>query len=176
MLENLVPTPLHPAIVHLPIALTLLVPIFAVGALVAIRRGTRVFRAWGIAAALLAALSASAFVALETGEQQEEAVEEVVPESALEGHEESAQAFLAASLIVLGVAVLGLAKGRLGAAARPLAVAGTLVLVVLGYRVGHSGGRLVYVHGAASAYVSGASVAERVSVTPPRRTDDRRHR
>jgi len=33
-LASLLPTPLHPAIVHLPIALTLLVPVFAVMALV----------------------------------------------------------------------------------------------------------------------------------------------
>ena len=52
MLQNLLPNPLHPAVVHLPIALTLLVPIFAIGALVAIRRGAKVVRAWSIAAAL----------------------------------------------------------------------------------------------------------------------------
>jgi hypothetical protein len=36
---SLVADPLRPAVVHLPIALTLLVPVFAVGALWAIRRG-----------------------------------------------------------------------------------------------------------------------------------------
>lgn len=152
MLTDLLPTPLHPAVVHLPIALTLLVPIFALGALVAIRRGTRVLRAWGIAAAMLGALSLSAWVSLETGEQQEDRVEAVVPEAAFETHEESAEAFFLLSLGVLGVAGLGLLGGRVGTGARYAAALGTLALVVAGYNVGHSGGALVYTHGAASAY------------------------
>ena len=58
MFENLVPQPLHPAVVHLPIALTVLVPIFAVGSLITIKRGARALRAWSVTAALLAALFA----------------------------------------------------------------------------------------------------------------------
>lgn len=153
MLSNLLPTPLHPAVVHLPIALTLLVPLFAIGALIAIHRGAKVLRTWSLAAAMLAALSLSAFVSLETGEDQEEKVEAVVPEQAFETHEEAAQAFFILSLGVLGVAGLGLVGGKVGTASRYLAAAGTLALVVAGYNVGHSGGRLVYTYGAASAYV-----------------------
>ncbi len=154
MIENLLPVPLHPAIVHLPIALTLLVPVFAVGALIVIGRGGKVLRAWTIALALLGSLSASAFVALETGEQQEDRVEPVVPEQAFESHEEAAETFFILSLAVLGVGGIGLLGGRIGHAARYLASAGTLVLVVAGYQVGHSGGRLVYTYGAAAAYTT----------------------
>ena len=155
MLNNLLPTPLHPAIVHLPIALMMLVPFFAFGALVAIARGGKVLRNWGITAALLAALSLSAFVSLETGEDQEDKVEAVVPEQAFETHEEAAQAFFVMSLAVLGIAGVGLLNGRAGTAARYVAAAGTLALVVAGYNVGHSGGKLVYQYGAASAYIAG---------------------
>jgi uncharacterized membrane protein len=35
---NVLPTPLHPLIVHLPIAMTVLLPLFGLGALIAIRR------------------------------------------------------------------------------------------------------------------------------------------
>lgn len=154
MLSNLLPTPLHPAIVHLPIALTLLVPVFAIGALVAIQRGGKILRNWGIAAGLLAALSLSAYVSLETGEDQEEKVEAVVPEQAFETHEEAAEAFFVMSLAVLGIAAVGLASGRAGTVARVVASAGTLALVVAGYNVGHSGGKLVYEYGAASAYTA----------------------
>lgn len=152
MLSNLLPNPLHPALVHLPIALTVLVPIFALGSLIALKRGARPLVAWGITTALLAALAGSAWVSLETGEQQEETVESVVPEAAFETHEESAEAFLLLSVAVLGVAGVGLLKNRAGEAARYVAAIGTLALVVAGYRVGHSGGALVYQHGAASAY------------------------
>lgn len=154
MFQNLLPNPLHPAVVHLPIALTMLVPIFAIGALIAIKRGAKVLRAWSIAAAMLGALSLSAWVSLETGEDQEEKVEAVVPEQALETHEEAAEAFFILSLGVLGVAGLGLVGGRVGTAARYTAAVGTLVLVVAGYNVGHSGGKLVYTYGAASAYTT----------------------
>lgn len=153
-ISNLLPSPLHPAVVHLPIALTLLVPVFTVGTLIAIRRGARPLRAWGITTALLATLSLSAWVSLETGDDEEEKVEQVVPETALETHEEAAEAFLALLLVVLGIAGVGLLNGRVGSAARFVAAAGTLALVVAGYNVGHSGGLLVYEYAAASAYTS----------------------
>ena len=94
MLPSLIPSPLHPAVVHLPIALAVLVPAFAVGALWSIRRGARPQVAWGITTALCAALSLSAWLAVQTGEQADEQVEAVVPDAPIETHEEAAEAFL----------------------------------------------------------------------------------
>lgn len=159
MLDSLLPYPLHPAVVHLPIALTLLVPVFALGALVAIRRGARPLRAWAIPTALLAALALSAWVSVETGESADEQVEAVVAEVPIVTHEEAAEAFLALSAGVFGVALFGLLDGRAGQIARWAGTAGTLALVVAGWRVGHTGGALVYQHGAAAAYVTPASGA-----------------
>lgn len=156
-LADLIPTPLHPAVVHLPMALAVLVPVFAVGALVAVRRGARPLRSWSIAVAMFLALSASAWFSIETGEDQEEKVEQVVPEAAFETHEDAADLFLWLSLGVLGVATVGLLDGKFGGPARVLATAGSMALLVAGYRVGHSGGALVYTHGAASAYVQGST-------------------
>ena len=53
MFPNLIPDPLHPAVVHLPIALVLVLPLVAIGALVAIRRGGRPVIAWGLTLAVL---------------------------------------------------------------------------------------------------------------------------
>lgn len=156
-ITNLIPVPLHPAVVHMPIALTLLVPVFAAVTLYAIHKGARPLRAWGITTALLATLSLSAWVALATGNQQGEKVEKVVPEAVVEAHEEAAEGFLILSLAVLGVAAVGLVSGKLGTIARGLATAGTVALFVSGWNVGHSGGQLVYKHGAASAYVNADS-------------------
>lgn len=156
-LAALIPTPLHPAIVHLPIALAVLLPIFAIGALIAIRRGARPLPAWAIPTALAAVLTVGSWAALETGQQQEDRVEDAVPRAALHGHEESAEAFLGLSVALLGIAALGLAPRRIGSAARAIATLGTLGLLVAGYRVGHSGGELVYAHGAASVYVTSRS-------------------
>src|SRR5512147_2392543 len=82
--STMLPNPLHPAVVHMPIALTILLPFFAVGALWAIRRGARPLRAWGLAVALLGALVGSGWVALWSGQRQEDTVERVVTERVLE--------------------------------------------------------------------------------------------
>lgn len=159
MLNNLLPTPLHPAIVHLPIALMMLVPFFAIGAMIVIARGGRAVRAWGLTTALLAALSASAFFSKETGEDEEEKVESVVPDQALETHEDAADTFFLLSLGVLGVAGVGLLSGAVGNVARYAASAGTLGLLVAGYNVGHSGGEIVYRYNAGSAYTTNGTAS-----------------
>ena len=149
----MLPDPLHPALVHFPIVLAVLLPLVAVGALYAIRRGAMPSRAWLLPLATAAALSLSAWVAVETGEREEEAVEEVVPESSLHQHEEFAERFLLLSAAILALTAAGLIRGTAGRVARLGAVAGSLGLVALGVQVGHSGGTLVYRDGAASAYV-----------------------
>lgn len=156
---SILPTPLHPLIVHLPIALTILTPIFAMGALWAVRRGARVRPVWGVATAMLLLLFASGWVALQTGENEEERVEKVVGESALEGHEEAAELFLWSAGLVVLLSSAGFLRGRAGGIARIVATVGTLALVGAGYNVGHSGGGLVYGQNAGSAYSSATGEA-----------------
>jgi uncharacterized membrane protein len=146
--------PLHPLVVHLPIALVILLPLAAVGGMIAIRRGIASRWAWGAVTALALMLAASAWIAVETGEQQEERVEEVVGDAPLHAHEEAAELFLLLSAAVTGIVALGLAPGRIGGTARAAGLVAALGLVAAGIRVGHSGGELVYEHGAASAYTT----------------------
>lgn len=155
----MLPNPLHPMIVHFPVVLSVLLPLGAFGALYAIRSGARPMRAWGVALAMAAALTLSSWVAVETGEQQEEKVESVVGESRLGTHAQAGQALLAVSAGVLALLALGLLPGNRGKAARYVGAASTLALVVMAYRVGHSGGEMVYSYGAASAYAGGAPVS-----------------
>jgi uncharacterized membrane protein len=156
MFTSLLPDPLHAAIVHMPIALAVLFPLFAVGALVAIRRGVAPRGAWGLAVALAAMLAASALIAKETGEDGEERVENLVPKAALEAHEDAADRFVVVVLAVLAVSAVGLRRDRLGAASRLVATLGTVAVLATGYAVGKAGGELTYRHGAAAAYASGA--------------------
>ncbi|GMR12694.1 MAG: hypothetical protein BMS9Abin29_0886 [Gemmatimonadota bacterium] len=149
----MLPDPLHPAIVHLPIALVILIPIFAFGALWAIHRGRMTKRVWGLPVALMALLVASAWLALETGEREEETVEAIVAESAIDAHEEAAEQLIAVGVTILLLSSLGLFSGRLGGTARWVGAAGSLVLLAAGVQVGRLGGELVYRHGAAAAYV-----------------------
>ena len=148
----MLPNPLHPAVVHFPIVLAFLLPLFAIGALVAIRRGARPMRAWSLPLGIAAALTLSSWVAVQTGEAQDERVEDVVAEQPLETHEESAELFLTLSGVLLLVAAAGLVPGLVGRAGRVVAAVGAVALVGAAASVGRSGGELVYRHGAASAY------------------------
>jgi hypothetical protein len=148
--------PLHPLVVHFPIVLTFLLPISVLVALWAVRKGTTLRRAWAVPFAVAAALSLSAFVAVETGENEEDRVERVVAEGTLHGHEEAAERFLVLSGALLLVAAAGFLPRTVGQAARLVTAVGAIALVAAGAQVGHSGGTLVYRHGAASAYTDPA--------------------
>lgn len=153
------PVPFHPMVVHFPIVLSILLPIFALGSFWAIRRGVTPARAWAVTVLVAGALLISAFVATRSGAAEEDRVEKVVGENALHTHEEAAERFLVLSGLVLLVGVIGLAPAVVGSAARLVATAGSLVLVVAGVQVGNAGGELVYQHNAASAYSSNAVAA-----------------
>jgi uncharacterized membrane protein len=150
----LIPDPLHPAVVHFPIALAVLVPVFAFAAAVAIQRRWVAPRAWALVVLLQAALAVSAWVATETGENEEERVEKVVAESFIEEHEELANRLFWLSVATLVVVAAGVLDGRVGAAVRVVGVVATLGVSAVSVFVGRSGGELVYRHGAAAAYVS----------------------
>ena len=142
--------------VHFPIVLTVLLPVSALVALWAIRKGATARRAWLVPVALAAMLAVSAFAATRTGEAQEDRVERVVGERVLHAHEEAAERFLVLSGVLAVVAAAGLVSGIVGRAARLVTAGGAVALIAAGAQVGHSGGELVYRHGAASAYVDAA--------------------
>jgi uncharacterized membrane protein len=153
--------PLHPLVVHFPIVLAVLLPISAGVALWAIRKGATPRKAWAVPLAVTSALALSGWVATQTGESQEDRVERVVARGALHGHEESAERFLVLSGVLVLITAGGLARGTVGRAARYVAAAGALGLVAAAIQVGHSGGTLVYRHGAANAYTDANGGANR---------------
>jgi uncharacterized membrane protein len=154
----MLPNPLHPAIVHFPIVLAFLLPLSAFGAFWAIRRGAAPKRAWAAPLAISAALALSSWVAVETGEGEEEKVEQIVPHRALDTHEDAAELFLTLSGVLVLITGVGLAPGAVGRAGRAVATIGAVGLVAIAARVGHSGGALVYQYGAASAYTTGTAL------------------
>lgn len=166
----MLPEPIHPALVHFPIVFAVLLPVAAIAAIVAVRRGASARSAWWVPLLLAAALFGSAWLAVRTGEAQEEAVERVVAEAPLHDHEEAGEAFLWLSGLAVLVFAAGLARGRLGQAGRLAAAAAAVALSVAGYRVGASGGELVYEHGAAQAYL--ASAPSSGSLDPMDRHDE----
>ncbi len=170
------PNPLHPAIVHFPVVLAVLLPLVVGGALWRIARGVAPRRAWVLPLLAAAALTASAWLAMQTGKAQEDRVETVVPGDVLHGHEEAAELLLALSGVVLLVTAVGLAGGAAGRAGRYVSLLGALAVLAAGTRAGHTGGQLVYAYGAASAYArTGAAVGGDAARAPAGSDhDDRR--
>jgi len=148
----MLPNPLHPAVVHFPLVLAVLLPLFALGALWAIRLGARPTRAWALPLAIGAALTVSAYVAVRTGEADEDRVEDVVGDRAMHAHEEAAERFLVLSGVLFAIGALGALRGNVGTAARFVTTAGSIGVLVAGIQVGKAGGELVYEHNAASVY------------------------
>jgi len=160
------PEPLHPAVVHFPIALLLVGAAFAVAAVF--------FRRWHFplfAAILLSLGSLGAVVASATGEGEEEKVEHSMPsaEPALEEHagwgETARNAGILATLLAVA-AVFFVSRPAIG---RPLSLVTALVAIGAAYAVmqaGHLGGELVYRHGA--GVMTGSVAEERGQLSGPR--------
>lgn len=148
--------PLHPVVVHIPMALAVLLPIVAIAvAWSVLRPGRRPGAAWLALVIAQAVLVGSAFAAMNTGQREEDRVERVVSSTLIHEHEEFAEQFTWTASGVLLVSLFAFVRReRAARAAIGVTVLGTLLVAALGVRVGHAGGSLVYVHGAGAAYVS----------------------
>lgn len=149
----MLPQPLHPAIVHFPVVLAVLFPLAVAAGLILISRGARPRAAWLLPLSVAGMLALSSWVAVETGEGEEERVENVVPESAIHEHEEAAELLLFGSGATLLLALVGLAGRGVGTGLRVTTGIASLLLAAAAFQTGRLGGELVYEHGAGSAYV-----------------------
>ncbi len=145
-------TPLHPAVVHLPIALVFIMPLIFIFLLWAERKGIVTYKAWYLAIALQVIIVGTSFASVSLGEREEERVEDVVGEVAIEEHEEWGKIVPWVSLGVLlslsaSVALKNKTAIKTGALVLSL---GAIVPVIM---AGRTGGELVYKHNAASAYL-----------------------
>lgn len=147
--------PLHPAIVHLPLAGAVFVPLVAV--FLVFGRGSR--DTWLLGVGLQGLTLLGATLGLRTGEADEERVEHAVRESLIHAHEEAAELFTVILGLGLAVWVAGLLlrSDRLRRGLAVVAAVAGLLGLIAGLQVGHLGGELVYQHGAASAWVGGAA-------------------
>ncbi len=148
----MLPEPLHPALVHLPLAWSVLLPLVMAVALLAIRRGADPRQRWRFPVVLAAAVTLSAWAAVQAGEADGERIEERVDAAALEEHEEAGERFLFLSVVVLVITAAGFLPASAGAVARPAGGVAAVLLLGAGLLAGHAGGELVYEHGAAAAH------------------------
>jgi uncharacterized membrane protein len=140
--------PMHPAVVHLPLILAMLVPPLAVLVLWAIRAGKVPKTTWLLVVGLQALIVGGAMVALRTGESEEERIEDRIAEARIDAHERAAQQFTVVAGLTLALAAAAFVAGRIrpraGAVAALATVAMSLVVAGLAVRTGHQGGELVY--------------------------------
>lgn len=154
--------PLHPAIVHIPLGVAFLAPLVMAVLVVAIWKNWFSRKAWAVAILVQAFVVLGGFAAMNTGERDEKPVKKVVPKGTVHDHEENAEAFVWTSAGVLAVSTASffLPAGPALAAGTLLSTAGAAGGLALAIRTGHSGGELVFKHGAAKAFESGMSAAD----------------
>lgn len=142
--------PLHPMIVHFPIALACLLPVVLIVFAWGMGRAGWSRKAWLAPLSLQALVFFSAWFALQLGEQDEDRVEQVVAEQRIEAHEEAGERFVLASGILLLLMAVPLVWGT--RVLPSLLAVLSLVSVFLVYQAGHSGAQLV--HGTAGISAS----------------------
>jgi hypothetical protein len=158
--------PTHPALVHTPLGTASVLPLLALLLVGAMWAGWLPRRAYWLAVALNVVMLGSGMAAKQTGEAEEERVEDQVPHDAIEDHEHAADRFVIGTGVLLLVGLAGVLIRREDAGRWIVtgAALGTLVTAKLAYDVGRLGGVLVYVHDAAAA---GPPAAQPLPARPP---------
>lgn len=141
----MLPSPLHPAVVHIPIGLAVVMPLMSFIVAFGIRKGWFRVRTWTLILLLQLILVSSAFVAVETGEQQEDSTPLAVAQEKIDVHEDYGHWMLIAAAITFLLMFAGLhPKRRVAEKLQWLSIAASLVVLFLAFQTGHSGGQLVY--------------------------------
>ncbi len=166
---NLMPEPLHPAVVHFPIVLILLGGAAAIVA--AIWRGGHLPR---YAALLLSLGAAGAWAAVQSGKSSGGLLETGSPqmEALVESHETWAKRTLTVSIVAAVAAVASAVAGRWPRVARGVAILAAVAstAAVYGiYQTGHRGGALVYRHAAGVIVADGAPANAGAAAAAPGR-------
>jgi len=146
--------PFHPIIVHLPLALTFILPLLLLAFAYFIKSNKMSPSAWLIIIGFQAILAGSGYLALETGETDEKIAAKVVSKSLIHEHEEKAEIFVGVTVLALVVSVAAFfIKKDLQFYLQLGVVILSLVACFLAYRTGESGGELVYRYGAAGGHI-----------------------
>jgi drug/metabolite transporter (DMT)-like permease len=162
--------PMHPVVIHLPLALAALMPFIFLVLLWAIRSQRLPPRVWTLALLLQGVLVLGAVAALITGDADEERAERMASEARIEDHARAAQVFTGASVAVLVAALAaGWTRRKPGVFAATGAATVLLGVAALGLAIqtGHRGGLLVYGDQASAGAAGATPSADRGSGAEP---------
>lgn len=156
--------PFHPVVVHFPLAVTFVMPVLVFIFAYMIKLNKMNPKGWLIIVGLQLAVVISGYVALETGETEEDKVEKVLDKTYIHEHEESAEIFVGSTVIalVLSVAAFFIRKDLGHPIKLSMGFIG-LICCFLAYRAGHLGGEILYKHGGAAAYLEESDLNQRDS-------------
>ena len=145
--------PLHPIVVHFPIVLGALLPFLSILLWWAINKWEWTPKVWTLVSAVALVYTLSATGAVLLGEEDEEKVEKVISEEVIEEHEEAGELipWLAGTLLLVSLGGFTVKYSK--QAKKAMIVLGLVGIVPL-VNAGHTGGQLVYEHGAAMAHLS----------------------
>jgi uncharacterized membrane protein len=166
-------TPLHPQIVHFPIALIFILPILILVFAYLIRRNKLPANGWLIIIGLQLATTISGYIALETGETDEKIVQKVVSKKLIHAHEEKAEIFVGLTVLALVVSISAYFIQKHFQLYLQLGVFFlTITAAYLAYQTAQLGGELVYQHGASGAYPKRDQPMEGLLPTPGMNTSE----
>ncbi len=129
-----------------------LLPVLAIGLWWAIKKWQWTPKVWALVSAVALIYTLSAVVAVQLGEADEEKVEKVISEKVIEEHEEAGELipWFAGTLFLVS---LGGFTVKYSKRARVVLMVLSLLAVVPLINAGHTGGGLVYKHGASVAHL-----------------------
>ncbi len=147
-------TPLHPAVIHLPLGLAVILPLIVGAMAYALWREEIPRKAWALALALQGILVATVWAGMRAGAADLQKVQILVPSAQLQAHEAAAHALFTGSLVGLVVfaAVFAFRSAAARRAATVAAALASIAVACLALWVGRAGGSLVYTYGAAEAH------------------------
>jgi uncharacterized membrane protein len=147
--------PFHPSVVHLPIVISFILPILILIFSLMIKKNAMGAKAWIVILGLQIFTTATGYLALETGEVEEDVVERIVAKKLIGEHEEAAELFVGSTVIalVLGISAFFIRREFQFKIQMALVLI-SFISAYLAFRAGKLGGELVYKHGAAQAYIT----------------------
>jgi uncharacterized membrane protein len=166
-------TPLHPLIVHFPIALTFILPLMILVCALMIKKNKMTPKGWFIVVGLQMAIVGGGYISLETGETEEHEVEKGVSKKLIHEHEEAAEVFVGSAVVAL-VLSLGayFVKRELGFKLKLVVFVISLISCYLVFKAAELGGELVYKHGAFNAYIEASDEPTGLLPTPGLNTSE----